>query len=86
MTAYNPKSTPLSDSDNQARQTEFINELTKAGYEFLRGYGTGDDWDPEPSLFVLDISRKNAVDIAARFGQHAILWGMAGEAAELIWC
>src|SRR5687767_9994874 len=86
MTAYNPRSTPLTDAENEARQANLIAQLEDAGYTFLEGYGTGDDWDPEPSLFVLDISRRKAVSIAAEHGQHAILWGQADGPAELVWC
>ena len=86
MTAYNPHSTPLTESENEARQANLIDQLDGAGYTYLEGYGTGDDWDPEPSLFVLGISRDKAVSIAAGHGQHAILWGQAGGDAELVWC
>ena len=86
MTAFNPRSTPLTETENQARQSKLIAQLTEAGYTFLEGYGTGDDWDPEPSLFVLGISRDKAVSIAAGYGQHAILWGQADGRAELVWC
>jgi hypothetical protein len=86
MTAYNPWSTPLTETENRARQANLIIQLEDAGYTFLEGYGTGEDWDPEPSLFVLDISRDKAVSIAAQLEQHAILWGKTGEPAELVWC
>ena len=86
MTAYNPWSTLLTEAENQARQNNLIAQLTEAGYTFLEGYGTGDDWDPEPSLFVLDISRDRAVSIADDYEQHAILWGQTDGEAELVWC
>ena len=86
MTAYNPRSTPLTEAENHARQDNLIADLKEAGYTFLEGYGTGDYWDPEPSLFVLGISRDKAVSTADRYGQHAILWGQADGPAELVWC
>jgi hypothetical protein len=86
LTAYNPWSTLLTEPENQARQDNLVAQLKEAGYTFLEGYGTGDDWDPEPSLFVLDISRSRAVSIAAEYEQHAILWGQTDGAAELVWC
>ena len=86
LTAYNPRSTPVPDAENQARQDQLRSELATAGYNFLNGYGVGDDWEREPSLFVIDISRDEAVKMAARYGQHAILWGHVNGPAELVWC
>lgn len=86
LTAYNPQSTPLSSEENAARQAELLRSLDAQGYAYLRGYGTGDDWDPEASLFILDISRKTTIELGRQFGQHAILWGETGGEPELVWC
>lgn len=87
LTAYNPQSKPLSDEENAARQAELVRSLDSQGFKYLNGYGTGDDWDPEASLFILDISREAALRLGRQFGQHAILWGESGVGGpELVWC
>jgi hypothetical protein len=86
MTAYNPLSQPLPEAENKIRQEKLRSRLREAGYSFVEGYGTGDNWEPEASLFVLDIPRDAAVSIAREFGQHAILFGTATSPAELVWC
>lgn len=86
LTACNPNSQPLSDEENEVRQAEFIERLIADGYTYLRGYGTGDDWDPEPSLLVLAIGRDAAVGLGREFGQNAILWGESDGVPELVWC
>jgi hypothetical protein len=86
LTAYNPFSQPASDEQNEVRQTELIDVIGEMGFEFLSGYGTGDGWEPEASLFVLGIPRETAVSLATKFEQHAILFGDAGGEAELVWC
>ncbi len=86
LTAYNPQSQPLSDEENAARQAELVRSLNAQGYKYLKGYGTGEDWDPEASLFILDISRQASIDLGMQFGQHAILWGECGGEPELVWC
>jgi hypothetical protein len=54
----------------------------------LRGAGAGDDgrWAPEPSLLVLGLPRAEAVELARRFGQEAIVAGRRGAPAELVYC
>lgn len=86
MTAYNPHSQPSPPELNAARQTEMIRTIEGFGHRYFHGYGTGKEWDPEPSLFVLDIWREDALNIAASFEQHAILWGKSGGEPQLLWC
>lgn len=86
LTAYNPQSQPLSDQENAGRQAQLVRSLDAQGFKYLKGYGTGEDWDPEPSLFVLEIGRDTAIGVGRQFGQHAILWGEAGGEPELVWC
>jgi len=86
ITAYNPHSRPAPPEQNAARQTEMIRTIERYGHRYFHGYGTGEDWDPEPSLFVLDISREHALSLAASFRQHAILWGERDGEPQLLWC
>ncbi len=86
LTAYNPHSLPATPEQNTARQAELIHVVEQQGYSYLKGYGTGEDWPPEASLFILDIPRTEAVNLAQKFHQSAILWGEADLDAELVWC
>ena len=85
LTAYNPYSEPLPESENELRQTALANLLDQEKYSYLKGCGRGDDWS-EPSFLILDIPRDKAISIGKRFQQNAILWGSIGQGAELIWC
>ncbi|MFN2500644.1 MAG: DUF3293 domain-containing protein [Pyrinomonadaceae bacterium] len=86
LTAYNPNSQPRADAENAARQSELVADLERKGFTTLEGYGTGENWHPEPSLFVLDIRRDEAIAVGTRFGQNAILWGSIDSDPELVWC
>ncbi len=86
LTAYNPLSQPASPEQNFARQAELVRLVGKLGYQYLHGYGTGENWPPEASLFILDIPRDEAISLAQKFHQSAILWGEVDKDAELVWC
>lgn len=86
MTAYNPHSQPASPEQNTARQTELIRLIDQQGYKYFKGYGTGNNWPREASIFILDIPRKEAVTLAQQFHQSAILWGEADHFPQLVWC
>ncbi|CAN5274537.1 hypothetical protein BH20ACI2_BH20ACI2_01010 [soil metagenome] len=86
LTAYNPNSLPATPEQNAARQAELIRIVEHQGYGYLNGYGTGENWDPEASLFILDISRENALELGRNFGQSAFLWGETDRDPKLVWC
>lgn len=86
ITASNPMSSVLSDEDNQRRHGEIIGRVVELGYRALEGSGQGygTAWPPERSLMILGIDRDNAIDLAAKFGQRAILVGRVNELPELL--
>src|SRR3954454_15029329 len=88
VTAWNPASVALSESENEARQQELTTILDREEYKWLVGEGIGEDpaWTPEKSLFVLDISRGKAVALGRQFGQLAVVVGRRGEPALLVSC
>lgn len=88
LTAYNPLSTELPEQDNQRRQVQLKDDLDAAGIKSLEGYGGSEDgsWQPEPSLFLLDVSKEMAVFVARKYGQHAIVFGERGSVPQLVWC
>lgn len=88
VTAYNPGGRRADAAANTAAQERLEATLRETSRPVLRGEGAGDDghWPPEPSLLVLGLSRADAVALARRFGQVAIVAGRRGAAAELVYC
>lgn len=88
ITAYNPRSKEMTQTENETRQKELEQSLRAAGHEFLHGCGTSENgtWKPEKSVFVFDISKPEAVKIGREFGQNAIVYGEKGGEIELMWC
>ncbi|MEO7539154.1 MAG: DUF3293 domain-containing protein [Pyrinomonadaceae bacterium] len=85
LTAYNPFSQTLPDEENNARQSRLMSALYLRDYEYYEGRGIGDDRE-EPSLFVINVGREEAIGLGRQFDQNAILWGESNGKAELIWC
>jgi hypothetical protein len=86
VTAYNPGSVPASRECNEKRQNELEQVIAESGYPFCRGEGKGDgDWLAEPSLLVLGVREAEAVALARRFGQAAVLFGEPGGPVRLLW-
>lgn len=88
ITAYNPHSKQLLPEENKRRQKELIKVLCAKKLKFLKGYGTNEDesWQREESVFVLNISEEEAVNISRRFEQNAIVFGKKNNCARLVWC
>jgi hypothetical protein len=86
VTAWNPRSNARPAAENQARQRELIELVGRHGWPELPGLGIGWDetWPPEESLLVLGISREEALAVARRFGQAAIVFGERRGPAELV--
>ncbi|MFN7119775.1 MAG: DUF3293 domain-containing protein [Saprospiraceae bacterium] len=77
ITAWNPKSQLLSPQENNQRHTELVKRIKKGSYPFFLGKGIGKDanWEPEVSLFVLHISKMEALQVGRYFEQNAIVFG-----------
>lgn len=75
ITACNPRSVPTSDADNEAAMIRLAGELEARGYFLLHGRGVDPTgaWPGEPSFLVLGITEADAVDLARRFDQYAIV-------------
>jgi hypothetical protein len=86
VTAWNPQSRPLPAADNETRQQLLVSEIARRGWKALPGLGIGDDerWPPEESVLILGISRTDAVALARRFDQAAIVFGRRHGTAELV--
>ena len=88
ITACNPASRQLPDSENNRRQKDLEDWIREAGRVYFTGQGVGDDcrWPSEPSFLVLGISRPEAIQWGHKFGQNAVVWGERGKAAMLVDC
>jgi hypothetical protein len=88
LTACNPGGRPADPAANAAAQARLEAELAAAGRLFLRGASHADarDWPPEPSVLVLGLTRPEALAIARRYGQEALVAGRRGRPAELVFC
>jgi hypothetical protein len=84
LTAWNPGSRPLPLDENRRRQRELVAHL--GDWQWLRGRAEADDgtWSEE-SLLVLGLPREDAMALGREFGQNAVLVGVPGGVAELVW-
>ena len=85
VTACNPHSHQLSEAENARRIAE-MEQAVSGRWQFHHGCGISRDgsWQ-EPSLLILGIRESDAIELARRFGQNAIVAGRPGEAARLVW-
>lgn len=85
VSACNPGSHPLTAAENDARYARLVAAAEALGLEWIAGMGVPDEpgWAPEASLFLPGIAATEALMLAARFGQHAILCGSLGGRPEL---
>lgn len=86
ITAWNPKSIPLSQIENETRHQALIEMIEKLGYSYFIGKGIGADknWTPEVSLFILNIPKAKAIQIGHYFNQNAIVFGQKEELPILL--
>ena len=86
VSAWNPFSKVLSDTENDARHTKLLQWLQQESFDFCEGQGAGDNWTPEKSVLILDISLEKAIELGRHFEQNALVFGMVNQVAELVWC
>jgi hypothetical protein len=88
LTAHNPGGRAAPPAANERAQARLEAELAAAGREILRGASAADagDWPPEPSVLVLGLPRAEALALARRHGQEALVAGRHASAAELVFC
>ena len=84
ITAYNPLSVALPPAENEKRNLELLNDVKQ--YIVLPGEGQGEEgtWPAEKSFFVAGITLDEAQQLAARYSQHAFVYGRLHRAAELV--
>jgi hypothetical protein len=75
ITPENPFSCTVSEQENSLRLKRFRKELDKLQYFFLLGYGTdeAEKWPKESSYLIFTDDESAMHNLAARFGQNALL-------------
>ncbi len=88
ISAVNPGSQKLTEAANAGRHRQLLAVVSALKLPYFSGDGVPDSsgWPIEPGLFVLGISLEQAQDIAAQFGQYAILAGTRGSPPTLHYC
>ncbi len=88
ITAWNPRSQPLSADQNALAHHKLIQIICERDFGFYEGDGIPDTegWAPERSVWIADIGRREAVALGVQFGQNAIVVGKYGGIAELLNC
>lgn len=86
ITAYNPRSHKLTATENAARAKAL--EAAAGAWTFRRATGVPDEPEikPEHGVAIEGIPRAEAVALARRFDQNAIVYAEPGGQAELVWC
>ncbi|HZH27778.1 MAG TPA: DUF3293 domain-containing protein [Azospirillaceae bacterium] len=84
ITAWNPLSRPTGEADNKAATERLRAALVGWPHLPHRGIGLDPSWTPEEGFFVLDMPEDEAVALAGRFGQVAIVAIRKGEPARLL--
>ena len=85
ITAWNRNGELDSMSDNQHANEQLLEEVKQKGYIILPGWGIGDDrcWPPEASFLLLGINEQQAIALAQKYQQRALLVGTIGDIAKL---
>lgn len=88
ITAWNPGSVTLSQSENARRGRQLLQDAEAGKYPALHGAGEGEDEnrEPEESLMILGIPRGKAQALGRKYGQLAIVFGKRGERPQLVSC
>jgi hypothetical protein len=86
LTACNPYSQEVSESDNSERQKSLATELASRALTFIDGVGQhpSNNWPGEQSFLVLGLDLEASKTLGDRFGQNAIVWSGSDGAPQLI--
>ena len=86
ITAWNPFSQKLSDTENEDRQQELKASLKNRSLTFIDGIGQhpSNSWPGEPSVLILGLNREGAKALAGHYEQHAFIWIDQAAVPELL--
>lgn len=86
ITAYNPWSKSLSETENRTRQSRLETRMADLGFPILPGVGQdpSGQWPAEASCLVLGIDQKTALQVGTEYEQNAIVWCGSGACPKLL--
>ncbi len=87
VTAFNPHSVRLSNAENLNRHGLLVASVRENGWTALdaQALPPDKDWPPEHGLLILEIAESDAVSLATRLQQNAIVAGELDRPARLVW-
>ncbi|MGH7949502.1 MAG: DUF3293 domain-containing protein [Candidatus Binataceae bacterium] len=87
VTGFNPHSVRLTEAENRARHELLVSSVREKGWIALEAEGLppDDSWLSEHGLLIYAIGEADALSLAARFEQSAIVAGEHDQPARLIW-
>lgn len=87
ISAYNPCSKRLSETQNQRRHRQLVMDISALHYPFYRSINRDPNqvWPDENGVFVVNILRCQALEVAQKYGQNAFVW-VSGAQVELVIC
>ena len=87
ITAWNPASVREPRWRNLPRHLRLVDLLRRRGYQSCPGVAFADSgaWPSEEGVLVLGMAHRQALRVARRFKQFAIVAGRRGGAALLLW-
>lgn len=88
ITADNPHSVKISDDENDQRRGQLRADLSASSYQVWpgRSIDPAGIWPDEKGFWVLSIDRGDAVELAQRYGQNAIIFVDADCQVHLVDC
>lgn len=86
LSASNPFSKPLSDAENQLRQSQLAADLRAQQVTYFNALGRhpSGQWPAEPSFLALGLPLAMARQLGERYDQNAIVWSGEEAVPELI--
>ena len=84
LTAWNPRSQELRKEDNLKRNLQLTEDL--ADYDYILGFGKGDEWPAEESFFIPNIDIEKVMILARKYKQNAFVYGTHESLPQLILC
>jgi hypothetical protein len=86
ISAHNPYSEILEESENIKRHNDLLNDLKTLGFDTVLGEGRDKQgqWLGEASLLIFNISRTLAESLGNQYGQNAIVWIEADAIPQLV--
>lgn len=86
VTAWNPRSQPLSTTENKQRNRTLFDSLKEKNYLVYNALGQGKDttWPAEESYFIFGVSKQEADLFSTEYEQYAYVWVESNKTASLI--